>query len=141
MSGTGHMQSMGWLLNSFADQVSGVAHVIVVSVDGLLLASSDDLPGDRADQLAAITAGLVSLTCGVCRHFEGGDVQQTIVDMEGGSLVTMSISDGSTLAVLVARDCDLGQIGYEMTLLVERVGKALAPSPRVRDAVTTGTER
>ena len=139
MSGPGRVQSMDWLLNSFAEQVNGVAHVIVVSVDGLLIAASDDLPADRADQLAAITAGLVSLTIGVCRHFEGGDVQQTIVDMEGGSLVTMAISDGSTLSVLVARDCDLGQIGYEMTLRVDRVGKALAPARR--ETVTTGTER
>jgi predicted regulator of Ras-like GTPase activity (Roadblock/LC7/MglB family) len=133
------MPGMGWLLNGFADEVAGVAHAIVVTVDGLLLSASDDLPHERAEQLAAITAGLVSLTVGVCEHFDGGEVQQTIVDMEGGSLVTMAISDGSTLAVLVARDCDLGQIGYEMTLLVERVGKALAPASR--DAVTSGTER
>jgi uncharacterized protein len=135
MSGYGHMQSMGWLLNSFAEEVAGVAHVIVVSVDGLLLATSDDLPHERAEQLAAITAGLVSLTYGISRHFDGGLVQQTIVDMDHGSLITMSISDGSSLAVLAARHCDVGQIGYEMALLVERVGKALAPGRR--DAVVT----
>jgi uncharacterized protein len=134
MSGP-HMPNMGWLLNSFAEEVAGVAHVIVVSVDGLLLAMSDELPPDRAEQLAAITAGLVSLTYGVSRHFEGGFVQQTIVDMDHGSLITMSIGDGSSLAVLAARHCDVGQIGYEMALLVERVGKALAPGRR--DAVVT----
>jgi hypothetical protein len=130
---------MDWLLNNFADGVPGIAHVIVVSVDGILLAASDELPHERAQQLAAITAGLVSLTFGLARHFDGGRIQQTVVDMEQGSLVTMAISDGSSLAVLAARDCDVGHIGYEMTLLVERVGKALAPARR--DAVTTGTER
>ena len=139
MTGSQDMRSMSWLLNSFADEVAGVAHVVAVSVDGILLACSADLPPDRAEQLAAITSGLVSLTYGVSRHFDGGSVQQTIVDMDAGSLIMMSISDGSSLAVLTARQCDVGQIGYEMALLVERVGKALAPAPR--QAVTSGTER
>jgi predicted regulator of Ras-like GTPase activity (Roadblock/LC7/MglB family) len=51
----------------------------------------------------------------------------------------MAIGDGSSIAVLAARQTDVGQIGYEMALLVERVGKALAPGRR--DAVTTGVER
>jgi predicted regulator of Ras-like GTPase activity (Roadblock/LC7/MglB family) len=42
----------------------------------------------------------------------------------------MSISDGSALASLAARNCDVGQVGYEMALLVERVGNALSPVPR-----------
>jgi predicted regulator of Ras-like GTPase activity (Roadblock/LC7/MglB family) len=130
MTASGDVSSMNWLLNSFGDEVPGVAHVIVVSVDGMLLAASDDLPADRAEQLAAITAGLVSLTYGVSRHFDGGPVQQTIVDMDAGSLILMSIGDGSSLAVLAARHCDVGQIGYEMALLVERVGKALVPGRR-----------
>jgi predicted regulator of Ras-like GTPase activity (Roadblock/LC7/MglB family) len=125
-----NMSSLSWLLDTFAEQVAGVAHVIVVSVDGLLLAASADLPADRAEQLSAITAGLVSLTYGVARHFEGGLVQQTIVDMDAGSLILMSISDGSSLVVLAGRHCDVGQIGYEMALLVDRVGKALVPLRR-----------
>jgi hypothetical protein len=32
--------------------------------------------------------------------------------------------------VLAARSCDVGQVGYEMALLVERVGKALVPGRR-----------
>jgi predicted regulator of Ras-like GTPase activity (Roadblock/LC7/MglB family) len=139
MTGSGDLRSMSWLLNSFGDEVPGVAHAVVVSVDGLLLAASDDLPIDRAEQLAAITAGLVSLTFGVARHFDGGQIQQTIVDMDAGSLILMSIGDGSSLAVLAARHCDVGQIGYEMALLVERVGKALVPGRR--QAVASGTER
>ena len=34
------------------------------------------------------------------------------------------------MAVLAARSCDVGQVGYEMALLVERVGAALVPAPR-----------
>jgi uncharacterized protein len=124
------MQDMGWLLSNFADSVAGIAHVVAVSADGLLLASSRDLPADRADQLAAITSGVVSLTDGASRMFNAGEVQQTIIEMDSGYLFLMSISDGSSMAVLAARSCDVGQVGYETALLVERVGAALVPSPR-----------
>jgi predicted regulator of Ras-like GTPase activity (Roadblock/LC7/MglB family) len=124
------MQDMGWLLNNFANSVAGIAHVIAVSADGLLLAASRDLPEDRADQLAAIASGVVSLTEGASRMFNAGTVQQTIIEMDSGYLFLMSISDGSSMAVLAARSCDVGQVGYEMALLVERVGAALSPTPR-----------
>jgi predicted regulator of Ras-like GTPase activity (Roadblock/LC7/MglB family) len=124
------MHDMGWLLNNFANSVAGIAHVVAVSADGLLLASSRDLPTDRADQLAAIASGVVSLTEGASRMFDAGEVQQTIIEMESGYLFLMSVSDGSSMAVLAARSCDVGQVGYEMALLVERVGAALTPAPR-----------
>jgi predicted regulator of Ras-like GTPase activity (Roadblock/LC7/MglB family) len=124
------MRDMSWLLNNFADQLPGIAHVVAVSADGLLLASSRYLPEDRADQLAAIAAGVVSLTQGTARYFNGGEVLQTIIEMDGGYLFLMSISDGSCLAVLASRGCDVGQVGYEMALLVERVGQALTPATR-----------
>ena len=139
MTGSGAMRQMNWLLNDFVDQVHGVSHVVVVSVDGLLLAASQDLPEDRAEQFSAIAAGLVSLAYGASRHFDGGPIQQTIVDMEAGYLILMSISDGSSLVVLASRNCDVGQIGYEMALLVDRVGQALAIGRR--QTVPSGAER
>jgi hypothetical protein len=41
-----------------------------------------------------------------------------------------SISDGSSLAVLTAPECDTRQVSYEMTLLVEAVGEVLTPAVR-----------
>lgn len=124
-------QNINWLINNVVDNVPGVAHVIVVSADGLLLAVSSGLPRDRADQLAAVASGLSSLTQGAARVFEGGDVKQTIVEMEHGFLFVMSISDGSCLAVLASRSCDIGLVGYEMALLVSRAGEVLTPTLRV----------
>ena len=40
------------------------------------------------------------------------------------------VSGASALAVFTSRDSDMGLVGYEMTLLAERVGHALTPSPR-----------
>ena len=67
------IHDIGWLLSNFADSVAGIAHVVAVSADGLLLASSRDLPADRADQLAAITSGVISLTDGASRMFNAGE--------------------------------------------------------------------
>ena len=124
-------QNLNWLITNFVDRVPGVAHTIVVSADGLLLAVSDGFPRDRADQLAAVASGLSSLTQGASRVFEGGTVTQTVVEMERGFLFIMSISDGSCLAVLASTACDIGLVGYEMALLVERAGEVLTPALRV----------
>ncbi|BFU43988.1 roadblock/LC7 domain-containing protein [Krasilnikovia sp. MM14-A1004] len=119
-----------WLINDFAERVPGVAHVVAVSADGLLLAASNALPGDRADQLAAVACGLVSLTDGAAQCFDAGRVNETIVEMDGGTMLLMSISDGSCMAALTDPAEDIGQIAYEMALLVDRVGRMLTPVAR-----------
>jgi len=50
--------------------------------------------------------------------------------MDRGYLFIMSVSDGSCLAVLASGTCDIGLVGYEMTVLVERVGLQLTPELR-----------
>ncbi|MEU7830045.1 MULTISPECIES: roadblock/LC7 domain-containing protein [unclassified Nonomuraea] len=121
---------LDWLVTEFVSTVPGVAHAIVVSSDGLPLAVSAAFPADRAEQLATIAAGLVSLTLGAARVFEAGTVTQSVVEMQHGLLLTMSISDGSCLAVLVAPDCDMALVAYHMTLMVERAGQVLTPAVR-----------
>lgn len=123
-------QNLNWLINNFVDRVPGVAHTVVVSADGLLLAVSDGFPRDRADQLAAVASGLVSLTQGAARCFEAGGVTQTVVEMERGFLFIMAISDGACMAVLAAPSCDVGLVGYEMALLVTRASDVLTPALR-----------
>jgi len=127
---TSSAQDLNWLITNFAGRVPSVAHAIVVSADGLPLAFSDGFPQDRADQLAAVTSGLTSLTQGAARVFEGGAVTQTVVEMRQGLLLVMAISDGSSMAVLASADCDMGLVAYEMALLVERVGQAFTPDMR-----------
>ncbi|MGL5852373.1 MAG: roadblock/LC7 domain-containing protein [Phycicoccus sp.] len=130
MSRTDDRMDLDWLMSDFVDRVQGVSHAVGVSADGLLLAMSDGLPRDRADQLAAIACGLVSLTAGAARALEGGTVNQILVDIEHGFLVVMSISDGSCIAALAARTCDIGQVGFEMGMVADRVGVALTPELR-----------
>ena len=124
------VQDLNWLITAFTERVPSIAHAVVVSSDGLPLAFSHSLPSDRVDQLAAVTSGLASLVQGAARIFEGGSVTQTVVAMDRGLMIVMSISDGSTLAVLADGDCDMGLVAYEMAFLAERAGRALTPEVR-----------
>jgi predicted regulator of Ras-like GTPase activity (Roadblock/LC7/MglB family) len=121
---------LGWLVDDFVNRVPGVAHALVVSAEGMPLTASAHLPRDRADQLAAVASGLISLTQGAARCFDAGQVVQTVVELERGIMLLMSISEGASLAVLAAPSCDIGLVGYEMTLLVDRVGQQLTPHTR-----------
>jgi predicted regulator of Ras-like GTPase activity (Roadblock/LC7/MglB family) len=117
---------LDWLVNDFAQRIAGVSHALVVSADGLKLAVSQRVDEAMADQLAAVASGLASLTRGAARCFAAEPVTQTIVEMRGGYLFVSSIGDGSALAVFASPECDIGMIGYEMTLLVARAGKLLS---------------
>jgi len=123
-------QDLNWLISAFADRVPSVAHALVVYSDGLPLAFSHGLPPERVDQLAAVASGLTSLVEGAARIFGGGAVNQTVVEMRQGLLIVMSVTGGSTLAVLADSDCDMGLVAYEMALLADRTWRALTPEPR-----------
>jgi predicted regulator of Ras-like GTPase activity (Roadblock/LC7/MglB family) len=121
---------LNWLVNSFVDRIAGARSAVVVTTDGLVLAMSERIARDSADQLAAVTSGLASLTAGAARCFSAGPVNQVIVEMAGGFLFVTTVSDGSALAVMCEPDCDIGLIGYEMSLLVTRIGQVLTPALR-----------
>jgi len=125
-----HRQDLNWLVTEFTSRVADVAHAIVVSADGVPLALSTGIPLNAVEQLAAITSGLTSLMVGAARVFEGGAPLQALVEMDGGLMFVKAISDGSSLAVLTAPECDTRQVSYEMTLLVEAVGELLTPAVR-----------
>jgi predicted regulator of Ras-like GTPase activity (Roadblock/LC7/MglB family) len=121
---------LDWLVSKFARDIPGVAHAVLVSVDGLLIASSAHLPAERADQLAAVTSGLASLSAGAAQLFDGGRVLQSVVEMDHGYVLIMQVGDGSQLATLASRTCDIGQVGYEMAVLAERVGGVVSSTRR-----------
>jgi len=125
-----YRQDLNWLVSEFAVRVADVAHAAVVSADGVPLALSEDIPGEFSEQLAAITSGLASLMQGAARIFEAGMPTQALVEMQGGLMLVKSISDGSSLCVLAAPDCDTDLVSYEMSLLVEAVGEVLSPALR-----------
>ncbi|HET6634139.1 MAG TPA: roadblock/LC7 domain-containing protein [Streptomyces sp.] len=143
-SGSNEARNLRWLLSNLVDEVPGVRSVAVVSSDGLLLLSSDpDQTGGAAEpvagaegpkgssaDLATIVSGVASLTTGAAKLMSGGDVKQTMVAMDEGSLFVMSISDGSLLGVHARPDCDMNVVAYQMAMFVGRAGHVLTPELR-----------
>jgi hypothetical protein len=127
-------RDLDWLVTDFTRRVPDVAHAVVVSADGVLLARSQDLPPAFAEQFALITCGLASLMQGAARIFEAGSPTQGLVEMAGGLMLVKVISDGSSLAVLASLQCDTDLVSYEVTLLVEAVGEALTPAARAHQS-------
>ena len=123
-------RNLDWVVSRFVDDVAGATHAILVSADGLLVAGSARLPADRAEQMAAVSSGLASLATGAAQLFDGGMVLQTVIEMEQGYLLLMSVGNGSHLAVLTSGNADIGQVGYEMALLVQRVGPMIEAEAR-----------
>lgn len=124
------LAGMTWLLDRFVEDVRGICHVALISADGLLLCASRSLPAERAEDYAAVAAGLISLTVGTARFFNGGRVRHTIIEMDAGYLTLMAVADGSSLVVMASKGCDVGHVGFEMALLVDRVGSARTPVHR-----------
>ena len=116
-----------WLLDNFVKSVPGVAHTVVVSADGLLMAMSDKLDRESGDTLAAIVSGVSSLARGAARQLDSGEVRQAIIEMDDSFFFLVNISDGSVLAVSAEAGCDVGLIGYEMAMLVQRAETVLTP--------------
>lgn len=54
--------------------------------------------------------------------------QATVGLWARGVLLVASVSDGSAMGVIARAGCDIGAVGYQMTLLVERAGSLLTPA-------------
>ncbi|MFZ3468959.1 roadblock/LC7 domain-containing protein [Streptomyces sp. 4.24] len=122
--------SLNWLLDELVDRVASIRKAVVLSGDGLPTGNSKDLTREDSEHLAAVASGFHSLAKGVGRHFDSGKVRQTVVELDEAFLFVMAAGDGSCLAVLADADSDVGQVAYEMTLMVKRVGDHLATAPR-----------
>ncbi|MFE9653243.1 roadblock/LC7 domain-containing protein [Micromonospora sp. NPDC006431] len=121
---------LAWLLDDLVGRVKQTQHAVVLSVDGLLMASSAGLSRDDAEQLAAIASGIQSLAKGAGRRFSGGPVRQTVIEMQSSFLFVTAAGHGACLAVLAAEDADVGLVAYEMAMIVQRAGKFLAAPAR-----------
>ena len=128
---------LDWLLDDLVARVPDISQAVILSRDGLLVGSSQNLARDDAEQLAAMASGLHSLARGAAAHFGGGGVHQTIIEMDRSFLFVTAAGTGTCLAVLAAARADVGLIAYEMAVLVGRLGQHLSVQPRLvpaRDA-------
>jgi predicted regulator of Ras-like GTPase activity (Roadblock/LC7/MglB family) len=119
-----------WLLNDFVHKVHGVTHALIMSSDGFPLTASDSVSRDDAEQLAAISSGLLSLAGNSAALFEKGACEQIIIRLTRGYFLFMGIGAGAGLAVLTGPECDMKVVAYQMTQFVTNAGHALTPEIR-----------
>ncbi|MBO7937645.1 MULTISPECIES: roadblock/LC7 domain-containing protein [Streptomyces] len=129
----GQKERLGWLLDDLTERVDHVRHALVLSNDGLVAGQSRGLRQEDAEHLAAVSSGLHSLAKGSGRHFGAGQVRQTMIEFDDALLFVTAAGTGSCLCVLSGVEADMGQIAYEMTLLVSRVGEHLTVDAREPD--------
>lgn len=124
---------LAWLLDDLVGRIKQTRHAILLSVDGLLMASSREFGREDAEHLAAVASGIQSLARGAGRRFGGGPVEQTIIEMRSSFLFVTAAGHGACLAVLAEEEADVGLIAYEMATLVARAGTFLASVARAAD--------
>jgi len=128
----------GWLLDDLITRVAEISKAVILTRDGLVVGASAGLTREDAEHLAAMAAGMQSLARGAGRHFGGGRVRQTIVEMENSFLFVTEAGEGSCLAALTTANADVGLVAFEMAVLVKRVGPHLLVNPRPGSAGSSG---
>ena len=126
----GRVGQLDWLLDDLVRRVGHVTKAVILSQDGIALGASKTLERDDAEHLAALAAGFQSLARGAGRHFGGGGVRQTIIEMESGFLLVSAAGSGTCLAVIAEEGADLGVVAYEMAILIRRTGEHIRVNTR-----------
>jgi predicted regulator of Ras-like GTPase activity (Roadblock/LC7/MglB family) len=134
MANTG-VSELDWLLDDLVKRVAGADGAVVLSADGLLMGRSVNLSEEDAEHLSAVASALQSLARGTGRHFGGGNVRQTMVEMDHAFLFVTAAGSGACLALLAGENADMGMVAYELNLMVKRVGAVLTAAPRSASVV------
>jgi predicted regulator of Ras-like GTPase activity (Roadblock/LC7/MglB family) len=116
---------VNWLLDELTTRTPAIRHAVILSTDGLAIASSHGLSREDREHLAAVSSGFNSLAKGATRQFGAGAVRQSMVEFDDGFLFVVAAGAGACLAVFAEADSDIGLIAYEMARLVKQVGEHL----------------
>ncbi|HEY0716388.1 MAG TPA: roadblock/LC7 domain-containing protein [Streptosporangiaceae bacterium] len=121
---------LDWLLANLTETVEHIRQAVIFSADGMVMGTSPGMVREDAEHLSALAAGVQSLARGAGQRFRGGSVRQTIIEMDAALLFIAAAGQSTCLAVLAEPEADAGQIAYEMTVLVKRLGQHMGASLR-----------
>ncbi|MCW2948014.1 MAG: Roadblock/LC7 family protein [Actinoallomurus sp.] len=133
MAQTNTAGEVNWLLDNLVDRVDSVDQAVVLSRGGLVVSASSGLSQENAEHLSALVAGVQGLARGACHQFEGGELLQTVIEMDSVFLFVVTAGEDTCLAVLSHADADAGAIAFEMTELAERLSERLPANPQLSD--------
>lgn len=121
------------LLDELVGTLPDVDGAIVLSPDGLLLASSLGVDTTLADYLSAASSGLHALAAAATRQAGAHTIHQTVVEMEYALLVITPVGPVALLAVILEGASDFTLVGGQIAEFAERVGRRLGVSPPSTD--------
>lgn len=119
--------NIAFMLERFVADTPGVEQMLGVSSDGLLMSLAVPMDRGDADKLAATVSAMTTLSVSASRMLAKGPLTQVITEFADGYLLASVIAGRACLGVVTNADCDLGVVGYEVTMLVERIGDVLTP--------------
>jgi predicted regulator of Ras-like GTPase activity (Roadblock/LC7/MglB family) len=129
------VNQLDWLLDDLVMRVPNITRSVFLSQDGLALGASRGMDQADVEHLAALAAAFQSLARSASHQF-GGDARQSIIEMTSGFFIVCAAGQGTCLAVLTTTEADIGQVAYEMAVLVQRTGDHLQVNTRTRSALS-----
>lgn len=126
---TPRYRDLSFILDGFVSRPD-VRHALVLSTDGLVVQSSSSLNRDDADRMAAATASIHSLAYNIADIFDSGPVGHSFIQYENHTLFVAAAGRNTRLVVLCDKDVDMGDIAYQMSLMVTRIGEFLGSEAR-----------
>ena len=126
---------LDWLITSFAERIPGVESVVVLSTDGLVTAVRRARQGHGRHRRRHLRPRQPHGGGGPAH---GGRQRQPGHRRDGRLPLRHHHQRGSALAVMCGPDCDIGLIGYEMSMLVARIGQVLTPALRAELSMRPG---
>ncbi|BEL06800.1 roadblock/LC7 domain-containing protein [Actinoplanes sichuanensis] len=131
----GGQPDVTWLIDQLVREVPTITAVVLVSADGLQLASSGHLSREHAESVAALAAGFLGITGQLGGLLQLGAPENLSIRYPHGHLAFLRIDDPTgdfVAALLVAAQpqTQIGHLGYAMTTFSQSVGHALTPETR-----------
>lgn len=123
-------QQVGRLVDQFAAEHSGFAHVLVLSTDGIRLACSGQLERDPADRIAAAASALFALSGQLGAELRMAEFEQTVLRYGSGHVIISALGNGAALAVVTDKAANLATVAYATSTFALRVGHLLTPEVR-----------
>ncbi|GAA3226601.1 roadblock/LC7 domain-containing protein [Actinocorallia longicatena] len=112
---------LSWLLADLVRRVEQIQQAVLLSQDGLVIATSQDLDRAEAEFLAALSSGISSLANAARDHYRTRPVKQTLVELGDKLFFILPAGDGTCLSVLAANGPKTSVVAFEMALLIKRV--------------------
>jgi uncharacterized protein len=121
-----YTSSLNSLLASMLARTPGAVHAVLSTVDGVTVAVSAGLPDDRAEQLATIGAGLLSIADGAGAMMNTGSPRHVVVEMYGGLLLAAPVGPRVCLSLLATPESERERLGFELAQFAGHIAPLVA---------------